>query len=77
MKQVERQCAELTLMLESANLDQQRLVCRVEDQRRDLELIQQSNQAYGGLSSTVTRLTPDKRKVQSDLNEANAAMDEA
>jgi hypothetical protein len=64
-------------MLESAKFEQRRLICQVEDQRKELELIQQSNQAYDGLSEKVTWLTSDNQKLQLDLNEAIAAMAEA
>jgi hypothetical protein len=49
----------------------------VEDQRKDVDLIQQSNHAYQGLSAQVTGLTSDKKRLQLDLNEAIAAMAEA
>jgi hypothetical protein len=77
VKWIERRCIELTVMLESAKFEQQRLICQVEDQRKDLELIQQSNQAYEGISEKVTGLTSDKQQLQLDLNEAIAAMAEA
>jgi hypothetical protein len=41
VKRVDRRCVELTVMLESAQFEQHRLVCQVEDQRKELEIIQQ------------------------------------
>jgi hypothetical protein len=53
------------------------LICHLEDQIKELELIQQSNQAYEGLSEKVTGLPSDKQQLQLYLNEAIAAMAEA
>jgi hypothetical protein len=78
VKQVERRCVELTVMLESSQFEQHRLVCQVEDQIKELELIQQSNHAYQGLNAQVTTgITLDKQQLQLDLNEVIAAMAEA
>jgi hypothetical protein len=43
VKRVERRCVELTVMLENAQFEQHRLICQLEDQIKELELIQQSN----------------------------------
>jgi hypothetical protein len=77
VKRVIRGRFESTVMLESAKLEQQRIVCHVEYQRKELEIIQQSNQAYAGLSMKVTGHTSYTRKLQSYPNEGNAAMAEA
>jgi hypothetical protein len=77
VKRVVRRCVELTVMLESAQFEQHRLICQVEDQRKELELIQQSNHAYQGLGAQVTGITSDKQQLQLDLNEVIAAMAEA
>lgn len=77
MKRVIRGRFESTVMLESAKLEQKRLVCQMEDQIKELKLIQQSNQTYEGISAKVTGLTCDKQQLKLDLNETNAAMAEA
>jgi hypothetical protein len=53
------------------------LVCQVKDQRKELKLIKQSNQAYKGISAQVTGLKSDTQQLQLDLNKAIAAMAEA